>query len=144
VRFATQRGILDQVVLPVGIAKKRRRHRNHFARRAGVKPGAGVAPRVQAVGQDDREGHRIVGQHLLHNRGDAIEQIVQLTGIGQRRQQLVEKLEVRGPRPQLLVRGGRFGVPRVIAEIVDDAELPRLGQQLGLGAAAPRRMAERR
>jgi len=111
VGFFTQRCVLNQVVLPVGIAKKGRRHRNDFARRAGGKPGAGIAPRLQTAGQHDRERHRIVRQHFLCNRGDAIEQIVQLTGIGQRRQQLVEQLEVRGPRAQLLVRAGLFREP---------------------------------
>jgi hypothetical protein len=36
---------------------------------------------------------------------------VQLAGVGQRRQQLVEELEVRGPRAQLLVRARLFREP---------------------------------
>ena len=69
-----------------------------------VEAGAGVAPRVEAVGQEHRHRHRVVRDHLLGDGGDAVEQLAQLRGVGHRREHLVEPLEVLGPGLQLRVR----------------------------------------
>ena len=108
VRCGIRGGVLDQLVLPVRIGESRRRV-DDLRNRGGVHAAAGVTVHVAAVGHQHRQRHHIVRDHLLGDFGDAIEQLAQLGGVAHRREQVVEQLEIRGPRAQRHVAAGLFG-----------------------------------